>query len=164
MGAVLLGGLADASGERVAFRDNLAHNVRFADEASAAFRARIDAHITRVGADAPDPDPDPADEPWPGRFAPASPRRLHLRRAGIRTVIWATGFDAATSYVHAPVRGERGRIAHRDGATAMPGLFVTGQTWLRTRRSGTIHGVVADAPHVAELVAGRLAERRQVAA
>jgi hypothetical protein len=55
-------------------------------------------------------------------------------------------------------------MVHRDGATALPGLYVTGQTWLRTRRSGTIHGVVADAPHVAELVAARLAGRRQLAA
>lgn len=163
MGAVLLGGLADASGERVALRDNLAHNIRFADAASAAFRSRLDAHIARVGAVAPDAEPDAADEPWPGSI-PSSPRRLHLRRAGIRTVIWATGFDAATSFVRAPVRGERGRMVHRDGATALPGLFVTGQTWLRTRRSGTIHGVVADAPHVAELVAARLAGRRQLAA
>ena len=164
MGAVLLGGLAGVAGERVAFRDNLAHNIRFADEASAAFRSRIDAHIARVGSDAPDADPDAADEPWPGRFVPSSPRRLHLRRAGVRTVIWATGFDAATSFVRAPVRGERGRMVHRDGATALPGLFVTGQTWLRTRRSGTIHGVVADAPHVAELVLDRLAEHGQIAA
>jgi putative flavoprotein involved in K+ transport len=164
MGAVLLGGLADVSGERVAFRDNLVHNIRFADAASTAFRSRIDAHIARVGADAPDAEPDAADEPWPERVTPSSPRRLNLRRAHIRTVIWATGFDAATSFVRAPVRGERGRMVHRDGATALPGLFVTGQTWLRTRRSGTIHGVVADAPHVAELVAARLAERRQIAA
>ena len=164
MGAVLLGGLADVSGERVALRDNLAHNIRFADEASAALRSRIDAHIARVGVDAPDSDPDPADEPWPGRSAPSSPHRLHLRRAGIRTVIWATGFDAATSFVRAPVRGARGRMVHRDGATALPGLFVTGQTWLRTRRSGTVYGVAADAPHIAELVAARLADRHRLAA
>jgi putative flavoprotein involved in K+ transport len=162
LGAVLVGGVAGMSGERVDLRDNLASNMRFADEASELFRARIDAHIARVGADAPDPSPDPADEP--ARRLPSSPRRLHLRRAGIRTVIWATGFTPATSFVHAPVLDERGKVRHRDGATALPGLFVVGQTWLRTRRSGTVYGVSADAPHVAGLVASRLASGSRLAA
>jgi putative flavoprotein involved in K+ transport len=162
LGAVLLGGVAEMSGERVAFRDNLAANIRFADEASATFRSRIDAHIARVGADAPEPAPDPADEP--ARGLPSSPRRLHLGRAGIRTVVWATGFSPSTSFVRAPVLDERGKVLHRGGATALPGLFVVGQTWLRTRRSGTVYGVTADAPHVAGMVAGRLAQRRALAA
>ena len=80
------------------------------------------------------------------------------------TVIWATGFDAATSFVRAPVVGRRGQIAHRAGATAVPGLFVVGQSWLRTRRSSSIYGVVADAPHVAGLVSVHLAGRRSAAA
>ena len=164
LGAVLLGGVSDVAGERVAFHDDLARNIAFADAASAAFRSRIDAHIARTGAAAPDPVPDQADEPWPRRALPSSARRLHLGRAGIRTVIWATGFGPATSYVRAPVLGAGGRVVHRDGATALPGLFVVGHSWLRTRRSGTIHGVVADAPHVAGLVSGHLAGRRIAAA
>ena len=164
LGAVLVGGVAGMSGERVTFRDDLARNIRFADEASETFRSRIDAHIARVGAAAPDPEPDPADTPWDRRVLPSSPRRLHLGRAGIRTVIWATGFSPATSFVRAPVLDERGKVLHRDGATALPGLFVVGQTWLRTRRSGTVYGVTADAPHVAGMVAGRLAQRLTLAA
>jgi hypothetical protein len=35
---------------------------------------------------------------------------------------------------------------------------------LRTRRSGTIAGVAADAPHVADLVVRHLATRRRAAA
>jgi hypothetical protein len=66
--------------------------------------------------------------------------------------------------VHAPVIGERGRITQRDGATAVPGLFVTGQPWQRSRRSGTIYGVTADAPHVASLVTRRLEAGRRIAA
>jgi hypothetical protein len=62
------------------------------------------------------------------------------------------------------VVGERGEISRRDGATAVPGLFVIGQQWLRTRRSGTVYGVLADAPLVADLVADRLAPPRRLAA
>ena len=59
--------------------------------------------------------------------------------------------------------GERGEIVQRDGATALPGLFVTGQPWLRSRRSGTVYGVAADAPHIAGLVLQRLAAPRLAA-
>jgi putative flavoprotein involved in K+ transport len=163
-GAVLIGGLSGASGSRVRLREDLARNIVFADAASVAMRTRIDRHIARTGADAPAPEHDPADEPYPGGPLPHGPAELDLLRAGVGTVIWATGFDAATGFVRAPVVGERGELAQSDGATAVPGLFVVGQPWLRTRRSGTISGVAADAPHVADLVARRLAARRRIAA
>ena len=164
LGAALVGGVAGLSGARVRFRDDLARNVTFADDASAALRARIDAHIARRGLDAPTPEPDAADEPYPRRALPQGPGELDLRRAGVGTVVWATGFDGATGFVRAPVLGERGQLLNRHGATALPGLFVVGQSWLRTRRSSSIYGVIADAPHVAELVMDRLAERGRVAA
>jgi putative flavoprotein involved in K+ transport len=164
LGAVLLGGLAGISGSRLRLRDDLAANIVFADAVSDALRARIDAHIARAGTDAPPPDADPADEPYPMRSIPQTPRELDVRHAAVTTVIWATGFDVDSGFVRAPVIGERGEITQRDGATAVPGLFVIGQPWLRTRRSATIYGVVADAPHVADLVSRRLARRRRVAA
>jgi putative flavoprotein involved in K+ transport len=164
LGAVLLGGVADASGSRVRLRDDLEHNIAFADAVSVALRSRIDAHIARSGIDAPPPDEDSADAPYPMSSIPQARRDLDLRRAGVATVIWATGLDPGTAFVHAPVIGERGRIAQRDGATAVPGLFVTGQPWQRSRRSGTIYGVTADAPHVASLVSRRLEAGRRIAA
>lgn len=163
-GAVLLGGMAGASGSRIRFRDDLAVNLRFADAASATVRSRIDAHIARSGADAPAPEVDPADEAHIPGAIPEAPRELDLRRAGIAAVIWATGFGADTGFVRAPVLDARGGVVHRDGATAVPGLFVVGHPWLRTRRSSTISGVAADAPHVADLVARDHAMARRLAA
>jgi putative flavoprotein involved in K+ transport len=164
LGAVLLGGVAGMSGSRVTLRPDLARNLLFADAASAALRSRIDAHIARWGIDAPEPGADPADEPYPGRSIPRPPLELELRRAGVATVIWAVGFDADTGFVPPPVVSGRGEITQRDGATAVPGLFVVGQSWLRSRRSGTIYGVAADAPHVADLVTRRLAAGQRRAA
>jgi putative flavoprotein involved in K+ transport len=164
LGAVLLGGVAGISGSRMTLHDDLARNIVYADEVSAAVRSRIDAHIACSGADAPPPDADPADEPYPMRSIPEAPRELRLRRSGVAAVIWATGFDPATAYIRAAVIGKRGEIIQRDGATAMPGLFTIGQPWLRSRRSATVYGVVADAPHVADLVTRRLSARRRVAA
>jgi putative flavoprotein involved in K+ transport len=164
LGAVLLGGVAGISGSRMTLHDDLARNIVHADEVSAAVRSRIDAHIACSGADAPPPDADPADEPYPMRSIPEAPRELRLRQSGVAAVIWATGFDPATAYIRAPVIGKRGEIIQRDGATAVPGLFTIGQPWLRSRRSATVYGVVADAPHVADLVTRRLSARRRVAA
>ena len=164
LGAVLLGGVAGMSGPRLTLRPDLARNLLFADAASEALRSRIDAHIARSGIDAPEPEPDPADEPYPGRSIPRPPLELDLRRAAVATVIWAVGFDADTGFVRPPIVGNRGEITQRDGATAVPGLFVVGQSWLRSRRSGTIYGVAADAPHVADLVTRRLAAGQRRAA
>jgi putative flavoprotein involved in K+ transport len=79
-------------------------------------------------------------------------------------VIWATGFDAATRFLPDGVTGQRGALAHHHGAAAVPGLFVLGHPWLRSRRSGTIAGITTDAPHVADLVVRHLATPRRTAA
>ncbi len=163
-GATLLGRLTGASGPRVGLADDVAGNAAFADAVACAVRRRIDAHIERVGADAPAPEPDPADEPYPERSLPHGPAELDLRGAGVRSVIWASGFGSDTGYLRLPVVGKRGRIVQREGATAVPGLFVVGQPWQRNRGSGNIFGVAADAPHVAELVARRMLGRRRAAA
>jgi putative flavoprotein involved in K+ transport len=102
--------------------------------------------------------------PYPMRSIPQTPRDLDLRHAAVATVIWATGFDADTGFVRARGGGPRGEIIQRDGSTAVPDLFVIGQPWLRSRRSATIYGVVADAPPVADLVTRRLASHRRLAA
>ena len=128
LGAVLLGGVAGMSGPRLTLRPDLARNLLFADAASEALRSRIDAHIARSGIDAPEPEPDPADEPYPWRSIPRPPLELDLRRAAVATVIWAVGFDADTGFVRRPIVGNRGEITQRDGATAVPGLFVIGQS------------------------------------
>ena len=98
------------------------------------------------------------------RSIPQPPHDLDLRHAAVATVIWAAGFDADTGFVRAPVVGARGEIIQRDGSTAVPGLFVLGHPWLRSRRSATVYGVAVDAPHVADLVTRRLASRRRIAA
>ena len=163
-GAVLLGGLERATGSRVRFRGDLAHHIVFADAVSAAIRARIDAHIERTGDDAPPAEDDPADEPYRAGALPDGSCAVDLRSAGIGAVIWATGFEPATKFLPDAVAGERGAPAHREGVTAVPGLFVVGHPWLRTRRSGLIAGVAADAPHVADLVVRHLATPRRTAA
>jgi len=69
-------------------------------------------------------------------------------------VIWATGFRVDHSLVQLPVFGTDGRVEHRRGVTAIPGLYFLGLPWLHTRGSALLGWVKDDASYIA----GRIAQ------
>ena len=81
----------------------------------------IDGYLAHRGDDGVDP----ADPPAPFT-APASPVELDLRRAGIGTVIWATGYQPGYPWLRVPVLDRHGEIVHHRGVTSVPGLYVLG--------------------------------------
>jgi putative flavoprotein involved in K+ transport len=95
------------------------------------------------------------------RFAPTRlPEQpilgLDLRREGIRTVIWATGFRPDYAWLKVPVLDRKGGIRHTGGVAELPGLYVMGLPFLRRRKSSFIHGAEDDARELAEHLAGYL--------
>lgn len=153
-GVVPTGRLAGVSGSTAWFADDLATTAAFADDNTRAFRAGVDAFIARTGmVAAPREDPPPPLGAW----ASAPARELHLRRAGIRTVIWATGFRRDFSWIDAPVLDATGEPVQRRGVTAAAGLYFLGLRWMHRRASDTIHGVGRDAAHLAGVIARRRA-------
>jgi putative flavoprotein involved in K+ transport len=68
-------------------------------------------------------------------------------------VIWATGFALDHSFVRAPVFDENGRVEHRRGVTAVPGLFFLGLPWQHTRGSALLGWVEDDAEYIAAEIA-----------
>jgi putative flavoprotein involved in K+ transport len=72
----------------------------------------------------------------------------------VSAVIWATGFRLDHSWVQLPVFGTDGRVEHRRGVTAIPGLYFLGLQWLHTRGSALLGWVKDDASYIA----GRIAE------
>ena len=73
---------------------------------------------------------------------------VDLARAGIRVIIWATGYRRSYPWLHVPVLDEAGDVRHVNGTTASPGLHVVGMRW-QTRRSSTfLDGVRHDAAMV----------------
>src|SRR5579871_6673017 len=90
-----------------------------------------------------------ADEP-PQRFEPTAVAsdptvELDLQRAGIGTVVWATGFRPDYAWLDVPVLDRKGRVRHHGGVVhGAPGMYVLGQNLLRTRRSSYIAGAVSD--------------------
>jgi putative flavoprotein involved in K+ transport len=67
----------------------------------------------------------------------------------VEAVIWATGFRSDHSWIHAPVFDDSGRLVHRRGVTASPGLYFLGLTWQHTRGSALLGWVKDDALHIA---------------
>jgi putative flavoprotein involved in K+ transport len=96
-----------------------------------------------------------------------APERLDLRREGIRTVLWCTGFRRRYPWLKVPVLDVDGEIRHHGGATASPGFFVLGYQFQRHRNSAFIDGVGPDAAVLADRIArpapaGRVALARGI--
>jgi putative flavoprotein involved in K+ transport len=148
-GVTLVGRLTGADGGRVRFADDLPATTAAADDRLGSVLRRIDAYAHAVGLeDEVLPRP-----PEPSGIRPGDPlSELDLAGAGIRSVVWATGYRRSYPWLHVPVLDRAGEIRHVHGTTAAPGLHVVGMR-LQTRRNSTfIDGV----RHDAAAVVGRL--------
>jgi putative flavoprotein involved in K+ transport len=140
-GVVLLGRLTSLDGETASFADDLKNTMLTADQRLCSVLGRIDLHIA-----ANDLEEHALPRELPARHRPKEAlRRINLRHAGVSTVIWATGHRRDYSWLDVPVLDRDGEIAQRHGVTPVPGLYVLGQRFQRTRRSNFLDGVGADA-------------------
>jgi putative flavoprotein involved in K+ transport len=85
---------------------------------------------------------------------------LDLVRAGIRSVVWATGYALDFGWLKLNACDSRGRPVHDRGVSPIPGLYFVGLPWLSRRASSFIWGVW----HDADFIAGHIAELRAVPA
>jgi putative flavoprotein involved in K+ transport len=148
MGVTLAGRFAGANGRHVRASDDLDANLARSDDVARKLIGEIDDFIRERGISAP------ADET--DYFHPRPITRagdIDLRRSGISTVLWATGYDLDYGWVGLPVFDEYGYPIQRQGVTSYPGLYFVGLHWMHTRGSGLIWGVGRDAEHIAEHVA-----------
>ena len=157
MGVTLLGTLSgvSADGELALFDDNLHAIIHHARRGYDALIGDIEAWIARQ------------DDAVRRRFAPLAtepewrphaplldspaPTALHLREAGVRTVIWATGWRADLRWllIDDVVRALDARGLPQACDTPVDGFFWLGFHWLRTRTSGNGAGFHLDAPYIA---------------
>jgi len=93
-----------------------------------------------------------------------APTSLDLNAAGVRSVIWATGFRRDYGWLQVPVLGADGEILHQGGVTPAPGLFALGLRFMRRRRSSFIDGVGQDAQELTESILDHLTQPSRVAA
>jgi putative flavoprotein involved in K+ transport len=143
-GVRLVGRAEAVDGLRVRFSDDLQPTIAAADGKLERVLDRIDAFIDETGMEA-----DSADRPSPLR-ALLSPTELDLQKAGVATVLWATGYRRRYPWLQVPVLDERGEIVHHGGITPAAGLYVLGLNFQRTRKSSFIDGVGNDARILAD--------------
>ncbi len=155
-GVRIVGRAVGAEDGRVLLADDLAHSVAAAEVRLARLLARVDSHADRAGPGAEVP---PRDAIPPVRLPPA-PASLDLRREGVRTVVWATGYHRSYPWLKLPVLDGRGEIRHEGGITSEPGLYVLGLQFLRRRNSSFLDGVGADACELTHHLARALEQRR----
>lgn len=152
-GVRLTGRFASADGGRVCFEEDLGLHLASADARLSRLLTRIDDFAARGGLCRQHGPSRPANV-----AAGPAPRGLDLAAEGITSVLWATGFRGNYPWLKVPVLDARGRIAHRNGVTAAPGLYALGLTFMRRRKSTFIDGVGDDARALAEHIHAQLAD------
>lgn len=133
----------------VRFEDNLAENIARGDENYLALLDAADAYIARNGLDLPEepearimlPDPPCLTQPL---------LELDLARAGVTSIIWATGYSVDYSWLQVDAFKDNGKPRHQRGVSSEPGVYFVGLPWLSRRGSAFIWGVWHDARHIAE--------------
>jgi putative flavoprotein involved in K+ transport len=151
-GVRLLGTAVDADLSRIGFCDDLAATVARSDAKLTRLLTRIESFVTRAGLETEvgDPEPIPPVSPEP------APTGLDLRREGITTVLWATGFRRRYDWLRVPVLDARGELRQTGGVTDSPGLYAIGLRFMRRRNSSFIDGVGADAFELSAHIARHL--------
>ena len=135
--------------------DDLGQNIRRGDANYLALLDEADAHVAAHGLDLP-PEPE-ARAMLPDPACVTDPiRQFDLARAGITTIIWATGFTQDFGWLQVDAFDDAGRPRHQGGVSSEPGVYFLGLPWLSMRGSSFIWGVWVDA----ERLAGHIAATR----
>jgi putative flavoprotein involved in K+ transport len=146
-GMQLHGRVTDITGAIITFGDDLAANLDNADRVYNGICGLIDDHIARNSIEAP-----PQQHYTPVWRPKTVATKLDLGAAGIKSIIWTTGFRSDWSWVDLPLFDGAGYPTHARGVTSAKGIYVLGMPWLYTWGSGRFVGVGRDA----EFIAGKI--------
>jgi len=145
LGVEIVGRLGDIRGDVALFSGGLRNTCALADLKMNRLLDRFDEWATAM-----QPDVDDVHRFAPTRVPDEQLLQLDLRRRGIETIIWATGFRPDYSWLDVPVFDFKGRVTHEGGIVEKaPGLYLLGGNLLRTRRSSYIAGAADDTDAVA---------------
>jgi putative flavoprotein involved in K+ transport len=150
-GMILVGVTKSYDNGKLTFAGDLATNIARGDANYLALLDEADAYIARNGLDLPQ-DPD-------ARRREAEPDcvthpilSLDLAEAGIKSVIWATGYSADYSWLKVDAFDEKGKPKHHRGVSIEPGIYFLGLPWQSRRGSSFVWGVWHDAKHLADRI------------
>ena len=162
MGVKMVGRLAGFNDGKAQFSGSLRNQCALSDLKMNRLLTLIDEWATENGLDG-------AHEP-PHRLPPtevedAPPLVLDLKAAGIRSIVWSTGFHPDYSWLEVPVFDRKGQVRHDGGVVEHAGLYLMGLQFLRRRKSALIDGAGDDArdlsDHLLSYLNGEVRESRR---
>lgn len=139
-GVRIVGRVVGVDRTLVRFATNLDAVAASADSKMYRVLDRIDAHAARADLDRV---VDAPDRPGPQSLGNGI-ESIDLRAAGIRAVVWATGYRRDYTWLKIPILDGDGEIRHNGGIVPRPGLYVLGLRFMRRRKSSFIDGVGPD--------------------
>ena len=154
IGVEIVGRLGSVRDGVALFSGGLTNTCRLAD-------LKLNRLLDRFDRWASSADIEPLDgphRPEPTAMPADAPLAIDLRRRGIETIVWATGYHRDVTWLKLPVVDPRGRIRHTGGVVqGSPGVYLLGGNLLRTRRSSYIGGADDDSRAIADHLHGFLA-------
>jgi putative flavoprotein involved in K+ transport len=156
IGVKLVGRFAGCQDGKAQFSGSLRNQCELADLKMNRLLERIDQWAAENGFDGGADPPHPI-EPTDVEASP--PLGLDFARAGVRTVLWATGFRPDYSWLRVPVLDRKGRIRHDGGVVEAPGMYLLGLPFLRRRKSSLIDGAAADTRDLSDHLVSYLSEQ-----
>lgn len=151
-GMTLVGRLNTFSGGDIVFNNDLIENLRLGDASYISLLKAADHYAVANALDLPreleahviPPDPECVKRPI---------LTLNVERAGITSIIWATGYLVDFGWLEVTVFDQKHRPQHKRGVSTESGLYFVGLPFLSNRSSSFIWGVWHDAKYIAEHIA-----------
>src|SRR5215468_2129135 len=151
-GMILVGRTEAYADGAISFASDLVANLDRGDVNHRGLLDEADAYVARNGLDL-------REEPEARAIGPESScvtnpiLALDLAKAGITTIIWATGFVADYRWIELDIFNQDGRPRHQRGVSAEAGMYFLGLPWQSRRGSSFIWGVWHDAKYLADQIA-----------
>jgi putative flavoprotein involved in K+ transport len=148
-GLILVGRTESFKDGALTFAPDLADNLARGDANYLSVLDEADSYAARNGIDLPQ-DLE-ARRIWPDPQCVTDPiLHLNLADAGIRSIIWATGYVSDYSWLKVDAFDECGKPKHQRGVSPEPGIYFLGLPWQSRRGSSFIWGVWHDAKYLAD--------------
>jgi len=151
-GITLVGMTKEFTNEKIHFANDLKENIINGDKNYLSLLNEADEYIQEHNLDFPE-------EPE-ARIFESDPEcirepilELDLKKTGINTVIWATGYKHNFDWMKLDVFDKLGKPIHHNGISNEKGIYFLGLPWLSMRGSSFIWGVWKDAKYLAEHIA-----------
>ena len=150
-GITLVGMTKSFNAGVLSFALDLRENIARGDANFMSVLDEADAYVARNGIELPaepdarhiEPDPSCVSNPI---------EALNLAEAGIRSIVWATGYAVDFSWLKVDTFDKDGNPIHQRGVSSEPGIYFLGLPWLSRRGSSFIWGVWHDARYLADQI------------